>query len=131
MLTEVSYGLDMTNATHHLVADLIDSAAYPSEVSALARKAVDRACALALLLSQSAEGVDLVSRGAQEVARVLAEQDVRATAEALALAAGLVAQADPLEDIGTSPLHESLAEARALYHEALAALGLDPLAVAC
>ena len=118
-------------ATHHLVADLIDSAAYPSEVTALARRAVERACTLALLLSQSAEGVDLVSRGAQEVARVLAEQDARATAEALALAAGLVAQADPLGDIGTSPLHESLAEARALYHEALVALGLDPLAVAC
>lgn len=120
----------MANATHHLAAAAYAAAAYPSETTALARRAVDRALALALLLSQSAEGVDLVSRGAQEVARVLAEQDARATAGALALAGRLVAQADPLGDLDTSPPHAALVEARAVYHEALVALGLDPLAVA-
>lgn len=111
-------------------SDTLEASNHASEVTARALAALERAITLSTLLVLSTRGVDQVSRGAQEAVRDLLHGDVVATRNAISRAAQLLSLADPLGCIDTSPEHEALARAKGDYHEALAALGVDPLELA-
>ena len=105
-------------------ADLIDSAASlaASEATERARAAVDTASQCAFLLSLAPEALRRLSGSTLAEATRQAEEDAWATAKALGEAARLVAAADPTR--------VALVEARAVYHAAVAELGIDPLSLA-
>lgn len=111
-------------------ADTLEASNHASEVTSRALAALERAITLSTLLVLSTRGADQVSRGAQEAVRDLLHGDMVATRNALGEATRMLAKADPLGCIDTSPEHEALAKAKGDYHEALAALGVDPLELA-
>jgi hypothetical protein len=108
-------------------ADDLEACNHPSELTARALAAVEHADTLATLLALSADDFRKLSRDKQPTARDLAHSDLIATRTALGEAERLLAAADPLGCVDTSPAHETLSLARSRYHEALAAFGLDPL----
>lgn len=120
----------MTNNEFARPADLLESSNHAAELTARAHAAVKRADTLATLLVLSVGGVENVSRGAREAVRDLLHGDIIATRNALGEAARLLAAADPLGCVDTSPDHETLTLARSAYHSALVALGVDPLTLA-
>lgn len=120
----------MTNPHPTFAADLIDSAASlaASEAAQRAVSAVETASQCAFLLSLAPEALRCLSGSTLAEATRQAEEDAWATAKALGEAARLVAAADPLGD--EDPARAALVEARAVYHAAVAELGIDPLSLA-
>lgn len=111
-------------------ADLLEASNHGLEVTFRAQGAVRRAITLVSALALYAEGVEFASRGAREAAREILAQDLRETQGAIREAARLLDAADPLGCVDCSELHWELAEARRCFHSSLAALGVDPLALA-
>ena len=79
------------------------------------------------LHADDCEGAPLAERQAR--AELLTE-DLRDCQAALSEAARLLSIDDPLGDLDSSEAYAELAEARAVYHAALAGLGVDPLTLA-
>lgn len=123
----------MNSAHPTFAADLIDSAASlaASEAAQRAVSAVETASQCAFLLSLAPEALRCLSGSTLAEATRQAEEDAWATAKALGEAARLVAAADPLGDLDDEdPARTALVEARAVYHAAVAELGIDPLSLA-
>lgn len=88
------------------------------------------AIALANSLGLHADDVDGAPLAVRQAKAELLTEDLRDCAAALAEAARLLSHEDPLGDIDSSEAYRELSEARAVYHAALAALHVDPLALA-
>jgi hypothetical protein len=93
-------------------------------------QALCAAIALANTLGLHADDIEGATPAERQARAELLVEDLRDCGAALAEAARLLSIDDPLGCVDSSEAHAELAEARAVYHAALAALSVDPLALA-
>jgi hypothetical protein len=93
-------------------------------------QALCAAIALANTLGLHADDCEGAAPAVLQAKAELLAEDLRDCAAALSEAARLLSIDDPLGCVDSSEAYQQLAEARAVYHASLAALRVDPLALA-